>query len=199
MHLWFCLYIFLLSKLYRKVKKRQEFVLYMDEKEFKKLIKKDRYQVFLFRTPLSQPLTWSKHCYFVVNDKGKIKRYEVIYWINKKTKRYLYVNYLPSWIGFEKSWKGYLGLIGIRHPVKLKDRFRSDLVLFIEGSRDSVAEKMIRFIEKTPKTYPFTKKYLFFPGPNSNTFIQWIINRFPESGFKLPWNAFGKGYAKRIS
>lgn len=29
-------------------------------------------------------------------------------------------------------------------------------------------------------------------GPNSNTYTQWVLNKFPEWDIKLPWNAFGK-------
>ncbi len=24
--------------------------------------------------------------------------------------------------------------------------------------------------------------------------VQWILDRFPESKLRLPWNSFGKGY-----
>jgi hypothetical protein len=89
-------------------------------------------------------------------------------------------------------------MVGFRHPVKLKDRFRSEIISYVEGGKGSIADKMIKFIEKSEKSYPFTKRYTVIPGPNSNTFIQWIINHFPESGFRLPWNAFGKGYARKI-
>jgi len=170
----------------------------MDEKEFKKLIDKKKYQVFLFKTRLSPPLAWISHCYFVINKKGRVKRYDVIYWIGKKQHKYLLLNYVPPWLGFSNSWKGYLGLVGIRHYVKLSERFESELIFQLKGAKGSIAEKMVNFIEKTPKSYPFGRRYLTLPGPNSNTFIQWIINHFPESGLKLPWNAFGKGYAKRM-
>jgi len=41
---------------------------------------------------------------------------------------------------------------------------------------------------------PFRNEYKIYPGPNSNTFIQWVLNHFPNSGLKLPRNAFGKNY-----
>lgn len=29
-------------------------------------------------------------------------------------------------------------------------------------------------------------------GPNSNTYTQWILEKFPEWNIQLPWSAFGK-------
>lgn len=52
---------------------------------------------------------------------------------------------------------------------------------------------MSEFIERSPDTYPHCNQYAF-RGPNSNTYAQWVLNQFPESGFSLPWNAFGKGF-----
>ena len=34
---------------------------------------------------------------------------------------------------------------------------------------------MIETIEASPKAYPFNERYRYWPGPNSNTFAQWII------------------------
>jgi hypothetical protein len=61
------------------------------------------------------------------------------------------------------------------------------------GRDRSVAKKMSLFIEKDSGKFPLRKSY-FLIGPNSNSFIQWVIDKFPDSGFKLPFNAFGKGY-----
>lgn len=53
---------------------------------------------------------------------------------------------------------------------------------------------MISFIDKEYKNYEFRGTYRILPGPNCNTFVQLIINKFPESKFKLPWNSFGKNF-----
>jgi len=68
----------------------------------------------------------------------------------------------------------------------------STLLGYGEGGEGSSTEKMIEFIESSPRTYPYCDTYLL-PGPNSNTYIQWILDRFPEFKAKLPWNGFGKG------
>ena len=61
----------------------------------------------------------------------------------------------------------------------------------IEGDENSLAAKMAEFIEHSPETYSHSKEYSLV-GPNSNTYVQWILNMFPEFPAKLPWNAFGK-------
>lgn len=67
----------------------------------------------------------------------------------------------------------------------------------IEGDEGSLAAKMAEFIERSPETYPFKNQYRF-RGPNSNTYAQWILNHFPETGMALSWNAFGKKYKKLV-
>jgi hypothetical protein len=159
----------------------------MNEKDFKKLIDKKKYQVFLCRTRVNGPFIFASHFYFVTNQKGKINRWEVImFQARRKCKHYgnLLNNYLKPWEGF------------LINPFNIKSRrFEGEVYNVIEGK---LAKVMTNFINKTPKIYPFIDKYLLWPGPNSNTFIQWIINHFPESKLKLSWNAFGKGYANKI-
>ena len=50
----------------------------------------------------------------------------------------------------------------------------------------SIAEK----VESSPQTYPFINKYRYWPGPNSNTFAQWIVKGKIELGIR----AIGKNY-----
>ena len=40
---------------------------------------------------------------------------------------------------------------------------------------DDEAVSMIEKVESSPQTYPFINKYRYWPGPNSNTFAQWIV------------------------
>ena len=40
---------------------------------------------------------------------------------------------------------------------------------------DEEAVSIINKIESSPETYPFINKYRYWPGPNSNTFAQWIV------------------------
>jgi hypothetical protein len=49
-------------------------------------------------------------------------------------------------------------------------------------------------LERCNKDYPHRHRYLPWPGPNSNTFVAWVLR---EAGidFTLPWKAMGKDYA----
>jgi hypothetical protein len=50
-------------------------------------------------------------------------------------------------------------------------------------------------IESSPYTYPFIQKYRYWPGPNSNTFAQWIV----KDQIVLDVRAIGKGFPVPIS
>src|SRR3989338_7205702 len=74
-----------------------------------------------------------------------------------------------------------------------KHFWKAKLMGYIEGSENSTAQKIIEFIENSEKIYLYCFKYSFF-GPNSNTYIQWVLDKFPEFNVKLSWNFIGKGF-----
>ena len=49
---------------------------------------------------------------------------------------------------------------------------------------------MVKKIESSPTHYPFIQKYRYWPGPNSNTFAQWIVRDTIELGVR----AIGKSF-----
>ncbi len=175
----------------------------MNENELKKLINKDKYQVFLFSCPAPIPLNFALHYWFVINSKGKISRWDLL-WRNNlvrtskevyseeflkgkkfkalsKREGYVYQDILPPTKGVDKyQWKS--------RPLS-----KGSLMKTIGGEKGSIAHRMIQFIHKNSFKYTHRDYYKIL-GPNSNTFIQWIINHFPESGFKLSWRAIGKNY-----
>ena len=57
------------------------------------------------------------------------------------------------------------------------------------------AEQIIDRIHRAAFQYPYKKKYAML-GPNSNTFIAWILCKVPELNLKLSRRAIGKGYLK---
>src|SRR3954469_20705484 len=57
-----------------------------------------------------------------------------------------------------------------------------------------VAEKIVSVIKDASKTYPYLARYLPWPGPNSNTFVAWVLRQAGVE-FTLPWKALGKDYA----
>lgn len=74
-----------------------------------------------------------------------------------------------------------------------KPWFGSPPILLHEVAGAS-AEPLIGEIQKAAQSYPYPDKYTMLPGPNSNSFIQWILLEVPEIGFSLPMKAIGKSW-----
>ena len=60
--------------------------------------------------------------------------------------------------------------------------------------RGEAAERAIPAIQKAAEAYPYAGEYVVFPGPNSNTFIAYIIRNVPELVCELPPTALGKDF-----
>ena len=65
--------------------------------------------------------------------------------------------------------------------------------LAAEWSGDA-ARQIFAILERAWKEYPYRDRYLPWPGPNSNTFVAWVL-RAAGIEFPLPWKAIGKDYA----
>ena len=154
----------------------------MTTEEFEKLIDKDKYQVFIVRSPASLPFIFSVHPQLVVNKKGEISRYEIRHYFSKDN-TYLHIDAQPPFQGLPLVW-----------PVQ-KFFQRASLVKMIEGDENSKAKQLADVIENSRKSYPFLRKYAFL-GANCATYVAWAINNFPEIEVKLPWNAIGKNSIK---
>ncbi|PSC02600.1 DUF3750 domain-containing protein [Alsobacter soli] len=63
----------------------------------------------------------------------------------------------------------------------------------IEGP---AAEALIPKVREAVRQYPFAKAggYRAWPGPNSNTFVNFVLAAIPEAGIALPPTALGKDY-----
>ncbi len=157
----------------------------MMQADFDKLINKDKYQVFVFMSHASLPVLFSVHPWIVINEKGKISRLEIKRDRNKNEELgYLYINdQLP-----------YEGL-PIIYPFK-KFPWKAQVLGLIEGDENSLAKRMTDFIGNSKKTYPYLKKYSLITGPNCGTYVEWVLDNFPEIEIKLPWSAIGKNYKK---
>lgn len=150
---------------------------------FKNLIDKNLYQVFLFASPSHIPFSIYPHPWVVINKRGQLSRYEVRHTKNKTevSLGYIHINNLPLFDGIEV-------FSFLSHP-----RWNATLLGKIEGGENSPAHKMCEFIENSPQTYTYKNRYSLL-GPNSNTYIQWILDNSPEFKVKLPWTALGKKY-----
>lgn len=150
--------------------------------EFKSLLKEQKYQVFLFTCPAIMPFSFALHPWFVVNAKGAVSRWEVFRKPeqNKTSWGHIHMDYYPPFSGIAKFsfsekylWK------------------QMNLVGYVEGDEQSFVYRMAEFIENSPHTYPFRDTY-YLRGPNSNSYIEWVLNHFPEAKLSLPLRAFGK-------
>jgi hypothetical protein len=154
------------------------------EKQFKGLLKKGRYQIFILSSPMWFPISFAVHTWIVVSDpNNKIIRYDTGIFMQEPGLKH--INVLPPCAGI------------IRLPKTQKfGRFNSRIIYYLEGKNKSLAYKLFNFLKNNFDKYTI-KTYKMYPGPNSNTFPQWVLNHFPEIKFKLPWNAFGKNYLKQ--
>lgn len=95
------------------------------------------------------------------------------------------------------GWRVRSGLPALReYQTATPDRYwygaKPEKVLSIQGSK---ASDLIPQITAAIARYPWANEYTLFPGPNSNTFPQWVGLQVPEMGLKLPFRALGSGYA----
>ncbi len=155
----------------------------MNEEEFKKLIDNDKYQVFLFSSPVPIPTNVFVHTWFVINLRGRISRWEF-----GRFQGSPHNNGIGVLKDFFKKTEG----MNI-YFWKIKPRFKSKLIDFIEGDDKSMAKELAIFIDEYSYSYPLKAQY-FLTGPNSNSFMQWILNKYPDAKMKLPYNAIGKDY-----
>ena len=57
------------------------------------------------------------------------------------------------------------------------------------------AEALAVYIDRMPLEYPWRGRYRYWPGPNSNTFVQWVLG--PRRA--LGWQAIGRAYGARTA
>ncbi len=153
----------------------------MPDAEFRKMVKTDRYQVFLFTCRANLPFFFASHPWFVVNDHGNIARYGVLFESrhNRHRKQYLFKDALPPTHGISVF------------PYWHRWYWKSTLRGVVEGGDDSAAARLARVITGSLETYPHAEEYAF-TGPNSNSYAGWVLAQVPESGLSLPRNSFGK-------
>lgn len=146
-----------------------------------KLFNKKKYQVFLMSCPANLPFSFASHNFFVLNEKGKLTRWEAGVWNKRDANNWghLHRNLYPTF--------GGIRIFAFVGPAWL---WKARVLKVVDGE---LAERMIQSINNTPKTYPYCYKY-HYTGINSNSYIQWIMDQFPEFNKKLPWNAIGKKY-----
>ena len=76
-------------------------------------------------------------------------------------------------------------------PDRLWYGARPALVLDLRGEK---AEAAITKIRQAAADYPYRDSYRVWPGPNSNTFVSFILRSVPELGVELPPTAIGRDF-----
>ncbi len=129
------------------------------------------------------PFHFAVHPWIVINENGVITRYEIIHkeYQGKSRDGYLYKNF------YEQPDQGIL-----KSPFH-SSHWTSRLLGEISGDENSLAHEVVNFIKENNSKYPFKNTYHLL-GPNSNTYISWILKHFPGISIRLPWNAVGKDY-----
>ena len=59
--------------------------------------------------------------------------------------------------------------------------------------RQDEARRLVEVLIRAKGEYPYRHHYRAWPGPNSNTFVAWVLRR-AKVAFPLPWKAHGKNY-----
>jgi hypothetical protein len=93
-------------------------------------------------------------------------------------------------IGYRIS-SGNVVVVSHRHPDGYWFGARPELLSDVRGAGvDDVIDK----IEAAVHSYPYAHRYRVWPGPNSNTFVAWVLRRVPQLRADLPATAIGKDF-----
>ena len=146
--------------------------------------------VKLYTCPVPFPFTFAVHTFIVFEYGNEVVRYDVnpvpYAATQSEVLGHIKKNMLPPEVGFR--------LFG-RFSFSFVPRYKVTLLGKINGDSNSGAGKLYAFMSSGGlATYPHTHTYRMILGPNSNTFIQWVLDQIPQSGLHLPWNAWGKGF-----
>ena len=170
----------------------------MNKENLHDIIDNSKYQVIFLETPMNFPINFiATHTFIVTNEKGNLHRWEV--WKNtfvgknQSVLSHLHKDLLNLSNGLYilpiyNSTKEYEGKFFTK-------RFKVRILGKVEGKdENSQAKKMINFIKKSYLTYKYINDYKMLPGPNSNTYPQWVLDNFPNVKIKLSRKALGKNY-----
>lgn len=130
--------------------------------------------VEIYSSPLAFPMNFAIHTWIVLHDKenNSIDRYDIHRGKFLDCDKTLFHNFQPIKQGMNKRfWKSL---------VSDKNFFEGKLIKKIECE-----DELIVKIKTSIINYPYKNKYIHYPGPNSNTFIQYIINKC-NLDIKLP-------------
>jgi hypothetical protein len=94
-------------------------------------------------------------------------------------------------IGYRLRRTGTVVVASDRHPDGYWFGAKPELLSDLRGVG---VDDVIARIEAATRTYPYADTYHVWPGPNSNTFVAWVLRAAPELRADLPPTAIGKDY-----
>jgi Protein of unknown function (DUF3750) len=115
--------------------------------------------------------SFAEHHWFVIRDNGQVDRWEI--WQRKNVGG-------SSWGHLHKNLIYPEGGVG-NGPGQQLCQWQDEAALHLKSK-----------IEDSPETYPWSSRYLVWPGPNSNTYVQWVLAQY----YSLGWRGFGKAYSR---
>jgi hypothetical protein len=113
------------------------------------------------------------HSWIVLKDEGaaEYERYEVV------------------------GWGVSRGLPAVRRNLRPADGYWAGNAPELLGEkRGAEAAAAIPKIRAAIAAYPWADRYLTWPGPNSNSFVAYVLRAVPELGIELPPTAIGKDF-----
>lgn len=112
-----------------------------------------------------------------------------------------------SWIAFKRAdaasydrydvvgWGVGQGASAVRRNLRPPDgRWAGSEPMLVAELTGPAAAAAIPKLEDAIRRYPFRDHYVTWPGPNSNTFVAWLVREVPELRASLPANAVGKDF-----
>jgi len=82
-------------------------------------------------------------------------------------------------------------LVSARVPDELWYGNSPELLRDVRGAG---VDALIERVDRAVHAYPFAQRYRIWPGPNSNTFVAFVLREVPELRADLPATAVGKDY-----
>ena len=86
--------------------------------------------------------------------------------------------------------------VSIRQDRPDRPWFGSPAILLHEV-RGAQAEALVTAVHNAVLRYPYADAYTMWPGPNSNSFTQWVAAEVPALGLALPMKAIGKNWMQQ--
>ena len=94
-------------------------------------------------------------------------------------------------IGWRLRWSDSVVVASTRAPDARWYGAEPELLAELRGAQ---AAGLAPRIAAAARSYPWANEYTAWPGPNSNTFVAWILRAVPELQVDLPPTAIGKDY-----